>query len=95
MSTLTNLTNHLPTTLALNDQASVAVPLGIASIVFLTIVMTSIMKTVRRTTETKQREQSRREIAAYVAEGTITPDDAVRMMAAGTPPSEFERGRRG
>jgi hypothetical protein len=29
------------------------------------------------------RERSRREIAAYVAEGTITPHDAQRILAAG------------
>lgn len=32
---------------------------------------------------TRAREQSRREIAAYVAEGTISPDDGVRLMEAG------------
>ena len=31
----------------------------------------------------KAREESRREIAAYVAEGTISPDDAVRLINAG------------
>ncbi len=29
-----------------------------------------------------QREKTRREIAAYVAEGSISPDDAERMMKA-------------
>lgn len=37
----------------------------------------------RKAARTREREQSRREIAAYVAEGSITPDDAVRLMAAG------------
>lgn len=32
----------------------------------------------------RQREQSRREIAAYVAEGTMTPDDAERILRAET-----------
>lgn len=31
----------------------------------------------------KAKEASRREIAAYVAEGSITPDDAERLMNAG------------
>lgn len=30
----------------------------------------------------RQREQSRREIAAYVAEGSMTPDDAERILNA-------------
>ncbi|PHQ82871.1 MAG: hypothetical protein COB69_00470 [Phycisphaera sp.] len=31
----------------------------------------------------RAREQTKREIAAYVAEGTIAPDDAVRILTAG------------
>lgn len=31
----------------------------------------------------REREQSRREIAAYVAEGSMTPDDAERILNAG------------
>lgn len=31
----------------------------------------------------KSRENTKRELAAYVAEGTIQPDDAVRIMAVG------------
>jgi hypothetical protein len=32
---------------------------------------------------TKHREESRREIAAYVAEGTISPQDAAALLSAG------------
>lgn len=34
------------------------------------------------------RERTKREIAAYVAEGTIKPDEAVRLLNAGRPASE-------
>lgn len=34
--------------------------------------------------QTEAREETRREIAAYVAEGSIGPDDAAKLMAAGT-----------
>lgn len=33
----------------------------------------------------RQREQSRREIAAYVAEGSMTPQDAERILKAEAP----------
>lgn len=33
--------------------------------------------------QTKAREVTRREVAAYVAEGTITPEDAVAILTAG------------
>ncbi len=33
--------------------------------------------------KTRQREQTRREIAAYVAEGSMSPDEGERLMIAG------------
>ena len=32
---------------------------------------------------TRQREKTRREIAAYVAEGTLDPDKAIELIKAG------------
>ncbi|MGP1308905.1 MAG: hypothetical protein ACTS27_01755 [Phycisphaerales bacterium] len=34
---------------------------------------------------TKERERSRRELAAYVAEGSMTPDDAERLLSTAQP----------
>jgi hypothetical protein len=34
---------------------------------------------------TKERERSRRELAAYVAEGSMSPDDAERLLSAAQP----------
>ncbi len=34
---------------------------------------------------TKEREQSRRELAAYVAEGTMKPEEAERLLSAAQP----------
>lgn len=49
----------------------------------LVIAMTAIITgTVQRTVRSRQYEQSRREIAAYVAEGSISPDDAERLLRA-------------
>ncbi len=46
--------------------------------------MVAIIATaITRSTGSRNREQTRREIAAYVAEGTISPDDAVAMLNAG------------
>lgn len=53
----------------------------------LLVAIVSIITTAfNRKHEITQREQSRREIAAYVAEGTITPDQAERLLAAGKRP---------
>ena len=50
--------------------------------------------TVKSITKTKAREESRREIAAYVAEGSISPEDAERLIDAGKPHWEKGRGDR-
>jgi len=38
---------------------------------------------VHKMASTREKERSRREIAAYVAEGSITPDDGERLINAG------------
>ena len=47
------------------------------------LIIGSIASNARRSVETKAREESRREIAAYVAEGSITADDAAKLLDAG------------
>lgn len=53
-------------------------------------IINTIMWTIKETHATKQREQSRREIAAYIAEGTMTPEQGERLMAAGEPPKKSD-----
>ena len=40
----------------------------------------------RSIARTRAQELSRREIAAYIAEGSMTPEDGARLMAAGPAP---------
>lgn len=48
------------------------------------IVLISIVGGVLRSmVKTDAREKTKREIAAYVAEGSIKPEDAVRILVAG------------
>jgi hypothetical protein len=42
-----------------------------------------IAKAISGTAKTRSREAARREIAAYVAEGSIDPDKAVALLNAG------------
>jgi hypothetical protein len=51
---------------------------------FVVAIVAIIAEAFRKTTQIKAREESRREIAAYVAEGTISPDDAAKLLAAGS-----------
>lgn len=42
-----------------------------------------IANTMRKSAAVKHREESRREIAAYVAEGSMTPEQGEKLMNAG------------
>ncbi len=46
-------------------------------------VLIFVVHSVREVRQTRETEQTKREIAAYVAEGSITPDDAVKLLQAG------------
>ncbi|MGP1308904.1 MAG: hypothetical protein ACTS27_01750 [Phycisphaerales bacterium] len=52
------------------------------SVIGLAAVVLGIFVRMRNT---RERERSRREIAAYVAEGSISPDDAERLLNAAQP----------
>ncbi|MBL8765070.1 MAG: hypothetical protein JNM07_12455 [Phycisphaerae bacterium] len=67
-------------TLGGSDEAIVAFAIAGGVLVALVAIIGGY---VHNTAVARHREQSRREIAAYVAEGTISPDDATRLMAAG------------
>lgn len=48
-------------------------------------------KFIRDTARTRQREQTKREIAAYIAEGSMTPEQGERLIKADMPHWERER----
>ena len=52
-------------------------------------VVSIISGAIATTAKAREKEQTRREVAAYVAEGSIQPDDAVAMMNAGRPKSKI------
>lgn len=47
-----------------------------------------IAATIQNMVATNARERSRREIAAYIAEGSISPEQGERLMKAGNPADE-------
>jgi hypothetical protein len=76
------------TTLGLDDESerrliSMAIPLVAICGGLLVCVISIITNGISRAIQTRHREESRREIAAYVAEGTMSPDDAFRLLEAG------------
>jgi hypothetical protein len=49
-----------------------------------------VFGSIKSTAETKEREKSRREIAAYIAEGSMSAEDGERLMKAGNPKTASE-----
>ena len=54
-------------------------------------IIAIVSGTIRSVSSRKQLEESRREIAAYVAEGSMSPDDAATLLSADVP--HWEKGR--
>lgn len=61
-------------------------PIGIVVVAVLWLVLATITKI----TQTHARERTKREIAAYVAEGSMTPEHGERLLRADMP--HWERG---
>lgn len=77
-----------PIVAALSAPATLAVSeddvklIGLVGILAFGAIL-AVLHTVRKVSQTQERERTRREIAAYVAEGSLTPDDAARLLNAG------------
>ena len=46
------------------------------------ILVTAVLRTITTIIVTGSRERSRREIAAYIAEGSLSPDQGERLLRA-------------
>lgn len=53
---------------------------GVGGAIAIIAILTSMIRSIAIT---KAREATKREMAAYVAEGTVKPEDAVAMLNAG------------
>lgn len=81
--------NYLPTLGEdFSSMAGVIVPIVAITFGCTVGIVAVIVKGVRGTRERRHREESRREIAAYVAEGSLNIDQAERLIAAGERPED-------
>ncbi len=79
MSTLLASVVAAPCTLAAGEEIA-----GIAVIGGLLLGLVAVIsRGIRAHTREREREQSRREIAAYVAEGTMSAEDGAKLLNAG------------
>jgi len=73
--------NQTPLTLADMDEV---IPILVISIGGAVFIVWLVFSNIRRALETRAKEVTRREIAAYVAEGSISPDDARKLLGSST-----------
>ncbi len=59
------------------------IPLAAIVVGGLIAVMAIAFGAIRRVSQTNAREKTRREIAAYIAEGSMTPEEGERLLKAG------------
>ncbi len=64
---------------ALGDNLVVAIVFGVGGMI---AVVAILFTTLTGVANTKEREKTKRELAAYVAEGSMTPTDAERILQA-------------
>ncbi len=58
---------------------------------FLVAIIGIVFTTIKSMVVSKAREETRREMAAYVAEGSIDADKAIAMLKAGGGKSDIEK----
>ena len=74
------MTDSLVQSLIENEDTMIPfVIFGVGGIVAVVAIVFTALKHISINSE---REKSRREIAAYVAEGSMTPDDGAKLMSA-------------
>ncbi|MBL1217526.1 MAG: hypothetical protein D8M59_08520 [Planctomycetes bacterium] len=51
--------------------------------IFVFLAFVTVCRTLTKIASTTSKERTRREIAAYIAEGSMTPEQGERLLAAG------------
>jgi hypothetical protein len=69
-------------------NGDIVIPLAGMGLALAIVAISIVFGTMKSMARSKQVEQSRREIAAYVAEGSISPDDAEKLLEAKIKPNE-------
>jgi hypothetical protein len=58
------------------------------ALIFAFVIVLVAIRNVRKVLETRETERTKREVAAYIAEGTIRPEDAPKILGTQTTSAE-------
>ena len=64
------------------ENEDTMIPFMIFGLGGIVAVVAIVFGSIRRISMNAEREKTRREIAAYVAEGSMTPEDGARLLSA-------------
>ncbi|NUQ68994.1 MAG: hypothetical protein HUU18_12055 [Phycisphaerales bacterium] len=78
-------------TLAADMNGSVVAVIAIGG-AFTVAIVGTIASALQKSSQTRQREQTKREVAAYIAEGTMTPEQAAQILTADRKGDEAKKG---
>ena len=78
----------MPLTLAISGEQIAAIAIVGAIVMIITGILSS---TIGGVYKTRERERTKREVAAYVAEGSMTPVEGERIIKADMP--AWEKGK--
>lgn len=67
------------------------IPLVIFGVGGIVAVVAIVFGATKRIAMNREREITRREIAAYIAEGSMTPDDGIRLLKATPDDIDFNK----
>ena len=70
---------------AIDESVLMLVALGVIGVIAI-MVLTVVIPVRAHSRNEREREQTKREIAAYVAEGSIPPDEGAKMIKAAEKP---------
>jgi hypothetical protein len=73
----------------MSEQVMIIIVIGAAGMV-LVAVSSVVGGVIQSVLKTREKERSRREIAAYIAEGSMSADEGERLLDAGRPAWERE-----
>ena len=75
----------------IEQDPELLIPILIFVIGGMIAIVAIVFGCARSIVASKENERTRREIAAYIAEGSMTPEDGQRLLAVGSPDKKGKR----
>jgi len=75
-----------------DNEPGMLIPILMFAIGGIIAIVAIVFGSLKSLVHSREQERTRREIAAYIAEGSMTPEDGHRILTAGQPKGKKESG---